>query len=117
MAEKINLQEKVPEFFKEIWTGTVDTLTKTEEDVRVFINKLVERGKLSPEEGKKVINELKAKLQDNRKKIEARAMEGLEKTLHMINIPSKNEVDALRKKVSSLSRKVSKLKKDLGIAA
>lgn len=113
MAKDKKLQTKLPDFMKEIWTGTIDVISKTEQDVKDFINKMVERGKLTPEEGKKIISDLLSKVSENRAKIEKRAGESIEKTLHLINLPSKNEVEKLSKKVTSLTRRVNKLKKEI----
>lgn len=113
MANDFKLQEKIPDFVKEIWTGTIDAISKTEEDVKGFINKMVERGRLTPEEGKKLVNDLLSKISENREKVEKRASERIEKTLHLINLPSKNEVEKLSKKVTSLTRRVNKLKKEI----
>jgi polyhydroxyalkanoate synthesis regulator phasin len=113
MADKFKLQDKLPDFMKELWTGTLDAFYKTEDDVRNFINKMVERGKMTPEEGKKILNEMLGKFKENRQKLEKRASGQIEKTLHMINLPTKTEIDALNKKVSILTRKINKLKKEV----
>jgi len=113
MTEKFQFQEKVPEFVKEFWGGALDALTKTEKDVRGFINQMIDRGKLTPEEGKKILAELVSKFNENREKIESKANESVAKTLHMINLPTKQEVKVLEKKIGTLSRKVNKLKKEI----
>ena len=113
MTSKTNIQDKLPGFVKEMWTNAVDAIYKTEDEVKTFINKMVERGKMTPEEGKKIITELKGKFNDNRKKIEKRANESLEKAMHRINLPTKTEVESLGKRIATLTKKVNKLKKEV----
>ena len=111
MTDKI--QEKVPAFVKELWTGAMDLFSKTEKDVHDFVSQMIKKGKLTPEEGKKIMKELMEKIQSSRSKIEARAHDSIEKTLHMINLPTKQEVEELGKKVTGLTRRVNKLKKEI----
>jgi len=113
MSSKTNIQDKLPGFVKEIWTNAVDALYKTEDEVKIFIEKMVERGKMTPEEGKKIIAELKTKFKENQKKVEKRANESLEKVVHFINLPTKTEVESLSKRITQLTRKVNKLKKEV----
>jgi len=113
MSESYQFQEKVPEFFRNIWTGTIDAVTRMEKDVEVFVEKMVEHGKLTEDEGRKMVKELVARFIDARDKIEKRAGEGLEKTWLRFNLPTRTEVEGLGKRVNKLKRQVNKLKKDL----
>jgi len=107
------VQERVPEFIKETITGAKEAISKTEDDVRSFVGKLVERGKLTPDEGKKLLSELMGNIRDRRTKFEKKTGEFVDKTMGRINLPSKSDLDALSKRVNTLSKKVNKLKKDL----
>ena len=111
-----DFQEKLPDFLKDIWTNTMETMTKAEADVKGFVGGLIDTGKLNPEEGRKLVKDMVTRFQDSRDKFENRASETYARSLHMINLPSKSEVDNLSKRVTSLTRKVNKLKKDLTIA-
>lgn len=114
MVDKLNnIQEKLPDYVKDLWSSAMDTISKSEQDVRKFVDQMIERGKITEEEGKKIVNELVEKLQEGRSKIESRASNGIDKTLHLINLPTKQDVEALSQKVTSLTRKVNKLKKEI----
>jgi polyhydroxyalkanoate synthesis regulator phasin len=117
MTERIHIQEKVPEFFRTMWTGTIDAVSRMEKDAEGFVGKMVDRGKLTEEEGKKLVGELVERISDAREKIEKRAGDGLEKTWLRFNLPTKNEVDGLGSRVAKLKRQVSKLKKEVAKAS
>lgn len=113
MTANINFQDKLPDFVKDVWANTLEIFHKTEDDVKTFVEKMVERGKMTEEEGKKLLGELKDRFEESREKVETRANESFEKALHMINLPTKNEVASLNKRVSTLTKKVNKLKKEI----
>ncbi len=98
---------------------TENFINKLVEDAEAFINKLVERGALAEKDGRQLISEMLEKRthrpREAAHELVQRAESGLDKgmvdVLNRMNIPTKNDIEALTKKINTLSRKVDKLKK------
>lgn len=98
---------------------TENFINKLVEDAEAFINKLVERGALAEKDGRQLISEMLEKRthrsRETAHELVQRAESGLDKgmvdVLNRMNIPTKNDIEALTKKINTLSRKVDKLKK------
>ena len=83
-----------------------------------FVNRLVERGEIAEADGKKMLKDVMEK----RKKILSAQVEApkkftsdlekrVEDVLGKMNIPSKDEIEALGAKITALTKKVDELKK------
>ncbi len=83
------------------------------EEVEEFLNKLVERGEIAEQDAKKLINEIKTKRKKDAKKAEDEINKRVEEVLDHMNVPTKSDIDALGKKITTLSKKVDELSKSL----
>ena len=83
------------------------------EEVEDFVNKLVERGEIAEQDGKKLINEIKTKRKKDAKKAEDEITKRVEEVLDHMNVPTKADIDSLGKKITALSKKVDELNKSL----
>lgn len=75
---------------------------KAEELVEEMKNKL----NITEEEGRSLLENFKAAVEENRKKLEDVAREEVEKNLSRIGVVSQSDFDALKKKVTSLEKKL-----------
>lgn len=80
-----------------------------QEKFNEFVDDLVKKGELSKAEGAKLVKEWSEKAEKGGGEISKGFEELLETTLKKLNIPTKDEVAKLEKKVSALSAKVKAL--------
>ena len=122
MAEKIEFPETVQEnvnILKEngrkVMLASLGVFTLAQEEITELFNNLVERGTTTEEKTRKIVNRRVEGQQKEAKKAAKRVEKEVEKrfedVLHRMNIPSKNDIDKLNRKVSTLSKKVNELNK------
>lgn len=92
----------------------VGAVALTQEQIEDFVGKLVERGEIADGDARKLISDVverrKKTVQDSTRRAEEEFDKRIEGLLARMNIPSKNEIDALSDKISALSRKVDELR-------
>ena len=79
------------------------------EKVGELINELIEKGELSESQGAKIVKECSEKVSQSGEDFSKGVTELINKTLEKMNIPTRDEVEELSKKVKSLSLKIKKL--------
>jgi polyhydroxyalkanoate synthesis regulator phasin len=99
-------------FKKLLYTG-VGLATSSSEKVKQEIDTLVERGKLSEEEGKKVVDDVVRNFEVKKEEFEGKLSVAVEKVLDKLNLPSLDYVEKLEKRIKSLEVKVGLLHKEL----
>lgn len=92
-----------------------------QEEIEDFINRLVERGEIAEADGKKMMKDvlekrkqmvkMPAKPPVQPKKITSDIEKRIEDLMAKMNIPTKDEIDALSAKITVLTKKVDELKK------
>ena len=80
-----------------------------QEKVKEFIDELVRKGELSESQGAKMVKEWSDKADKGTSDMNKNFSEVMSKTLEKINIPTKEELELLNKRVQSLSVRVRKL--------
>lgn len=99
----------------------IGAVALAQDEIEDFINRLVERGQIAESDGKKLLKEIlekrKAVLAKTAEPVEApkQAVDELEKRVEdamvRMNIPSKDEIEALSAKITLLTKKVDELKR------
>ncbi len=79
------------------------------EKVNEFIDDLVKKGELSESQGAKLVKECSEKVSKSGEDISRSITELINKTLEKMNIPSRDEVEKLSRKITSLSARIKKL--------
>lgn len=79
------------------------------EKINELIDDLVKKGELSEGEGARLVRECSDKICKSTEDINKSISELIDKTLEKMNIPTRDEVDELSRKVKSLSSKIKKL--------
>ncbi len=79
------------------------------EKINEFIDDLVKKGELSESQGAKLVKECSEKVSKSGEDISRSITELINKTFEKMNIPSRDEVEKLSRKVTSLSARVKKL--------
>ena len=106
-------QEASPmyEGMRKLVLASIGAVAIAQEELENLINKLVERGELAEKEGKKLLEELKEKRKKKSAKAEIEVNKRVEELMTTMNVPTKDDIDALSKKINELDKKVDGLKK------
>ncbi|HNS03003.1 MAG TPA: phasin family protein [Anaerolineae bacterium] len=128
--------DKMAETFKQDITGMaaavrrvlmagVGVVALTKDEIEDFVGKLIERGEIAEQDGRRLVTEVlhrrrdkteevMEKMQDETEKQVARAEsmldQRIEGILSRLNVPSKGDIDMLSEKISLLAEKVDALK-------
>lgn len=122
MAEKIDFNETVKENVniwvensRKVMLAGLGAFTLAQEEMIGLFNNLVERGTTTEQKTRNLITDQLENQQKGVKKTTKRVEKEVEKrfeeALHWMNIPSKNDIDKLSRKVSTLNKKVGDLSK------
>jgi poly(hydroxyalkanoate) granule-associated protein len=104
-------EASLTEMLRRVMLATIGAVAIAQEELEALVNRLVERGEIAEQDGKKLITEMKEKRKSKTSKVEDEVSKNLEGVLKRMNIPSKADVDALSQKISTLSKKIDDLKK------
>jgi len=96
---------------RKVLMAGIGAVALAQDEMEEFVNKLVERGEIAEQDGRKLVREVV-----ERRKKEAAAAEGeldkrLEQLLARMNVPTKSDIDTLSAKITALTKKVDELKK------
>jgi len=83
-----------------------------QERVREFIDELVKRGELSKSQGAKIVKDWAEKADKRKEKFSRGLSEIVAKALEKMNLPTKNDIEELHKKVDTLSKRLEGEKKN-----
>ena len=111
-AEEVVVEEaSILESLRRVLLASVGVVALTIEEVGDLVDKLVERGEIAEQEGKKLVIEIKEKRKKKTDEAEEVASSRVREALDKMDIPTKSDIDDLSKKVTTLSKKVDELKK------
>ena len=91
-----------------LWVG-LGIAAITQEGVERLVDKLVERGELAEQDGRKLLEDLKERRKKRTDAVEEELDKRLEQTLTRLNVPSKSDIDNLSAQISKLTKQVEKL--------
>lgn len=101
-------QESFHGQLKRMMLATMGAAAMAQEEFEGFVSKLVEKGEIAEQEGKKWVKEFVDKRRKQTKdavhSIEENSLEGMEKILQKFNIPSKKDVETLSQKIDELTK-------------
>jgi len=99
------------ETLRKVLLASVGAMALATDEAEEFIGRLVQRGQIAQEEGRKLVQEMMAKSRERREKMEASLDARIEKALERLNVPTKAEMESLSKSIDELSKKIDKLAK------
>jgi len=117
MEEEVNERESNPfmEAARNVLLASIGVVVVAQEEIEEFVSKLVERGELAEKDGRKLVKDLlerrKQKANDVRGEMGGELDRRTEEMLHRMNVPTRSDIDALSRQISTLSKKVDELKK------
>lgn len=110
--EGVNVEEpSILESLRRVLLASVGVVALTIEEIRELVDKLVERGEIAEQEGKKLVIEIKEKRKKKTDETEDLASSRMRELMDKMDIPTKSDIDALSAKIATLSKKVDELKK------
>ena len=119
-AEAVQKSSLVEAAHKVLLAG-IGAVALAQEEIEDFVNRLVERGEIAEADGKKMMKDvlekrkqmvkMPAKPSGQPKKIASDIEKRIEDLMAKMNIPTKDEIDALSAKITALTKKVDELKK------
>ncbi len=80
-----------------------------QEKVKETIEEFVKKGELSESQGAKLVKEFTEKAEKSSDELSKTVTELITKTLERMNLPTKDNIDGLNKKIKALSTRVKKL--------
>ena len=90
------------EMFKKFLYTSVGLVSNTGERVQKLVVDLIDNGKLSEEEGKKIVEEFAAGTEDKRREFEDRISNLIEDIMTKLNLPTRAQIDALEERIEEL---------------
>lgn len=95
-------------FKKILYTG-IGFLSLTKTKIQEVVNDLIERGKLSEEEGERIMNDFKKESGSSREAMEKEMKGWMESALNRMDIARKKDVEELEKQLIDLQKRVTAL--------
>jgi polyhydroxyalkanoate synthesis regulator phasin len=93
---------------RKVMLASIGAVALAQDEAEDLINRLVERGEIAREEGRKLMDDMMAK---RRQKARAHLDSRVEEALGKMNVPTKADLAAVEKKLDELSKKLDKLVK------
>ena len=107
------LEERSPLFeaARKVLLAGMGAVALTQDEAEKFVDKLVERGEIARQDGKKLVREVAEKRSKRgRDELDKRVQDLLDR----MNVPTKADFEALSAKITALAEKVDELKKTQG---
>ena len=107
-------EASILESLRRVLLASVGVVALTIDEMGELVDKLVERGEIAEQEGRKLVNELREKRKKTTDEAEDVASTRMREMMDKMDIPTKSDIDALSAKIATLSKKVDELKKAQG---
>ncbi len=95
--------------FKKILYSGIGFLSLTKSKIDEVVDDLIDRGRLSREEGERIVNDFKKDSASSKDAVENELKQWMEKTLNRMDIARKKDVEALHLQVEELQKRVTVL--------
>jgi polyhydroxyalkanoate synthesis regulator phasin len=102
---------------QEAWQSTLGRFATAEDGSRNLVQRLVEWGKITGDEGKTLLADWRKAIENNRKLLERRVDEAVHKSIARFKLPSRIELDAIAAQVGRLEQRMRALKQRLADGA
>lgn len=116
-AVEMNGKNPVAKIVRSVLLAAIGTVALGKEEIEAIVNRLVERGEIAEKDGREMLTDLFERRPKELPKPEIKVegvLDGrIEGILSRMNVPSRNDVEELGKKIADLSRKVDDLSKKL----
>lgn len=115
-SQKSNAEEGYQNPFVEatrkVLLASIGAVALAQDEIEEFIGKLIERGELAEQDGRKLMKEVVDKRKKTSKDAEEEVSKRVQEVLDRLSVPTKADIDELSKKISTLTAKVDNLTKE-----
>ena len=94
------------EILKRTVSVGIEIALRKKSEIEELLKELVDKGKVSEKDGRKIIEDFLSKSGINKEKIEEICGKGVNELLKALNIATKDEVNDLEKKINALKKKI-----------
>jgi polyhydroxyalkanoate synthesis regulator phasin len=98
-------------FKKFLYTG-VGIVSTTAETVQKSVDEWIDKGSISKEEGKKMVEDFLTGANDKKEIYEGKVKGFVEKAKNKIDLPSREEIESLNARIAELEERLATQKKD-----
>jgi len=96
---------------RKVLMASIGAVALAQDEAEEFVNKLVERGEIAEQDGRRLVRDMIERRKKEAAKAEGELDKRIEELLGRMNVPAKSDIDALSAKITALSKKVDELKK------
>jgi len=100
------------DLFKKFLYTSVGLASLTAEKLQEAVDDLVGRGKLSENEGKKILDDFFSNTDAKKEEFEAKLREAAESTMERFSLPSKEDITALQKRIGDLEKQIELMRSE-----
>ena len=108
---EVNDRISLLEASRKVLLAGIGAVALAQDEIEDFIGKLVERGEIAEQDGKRLISEIIDKRKKSADKAEDEFTKRIEEILDRMNVPTKEDINKLGQKITNLTKKVDELKK------
>ena len=98
---------------RKVLLAGIGAMALAQDEAEAFVNRLVERGELAEKEGKQLIKDMVERRKERAESLTSGAEHDLdvrvERILQRMNIPTRNDINALSRQITLLTQKVDEL--------
>ncbi len=80
-----------------------------QEKAKEFVDELVKAGELSKSDGASLVKEWVSKAEEGRKDLDVKIKDAMAAALEKLNIPTRDDIDKMEKKLQNISARLTKL--------
>lgn len=102
----------IQQMFKEAWSNALAGVNAAEQEAEKVFARLADVAGFSPEEVRRHAREFGERLTSQRKDLERAIDDAVRRAASRFRVPTREEIDALRKRVEDVSARVEALAKD-----
>ena len=95
--------------FQEAWQSTLGRFATADEGSRNLVHRLVDWGKLTGDEGRSLLSDWREAIEENRRQLEKRVEEAVQRSMARFTLPSQNDIDQLTDQIAGLEQRVREL--------
>ncbi|MEW5740811.1 MAG: phasin family protein [Myxococcota bacterium] len=99
------------EFFQQVWSQALVTVTGAEEEVAKLVGRVQGMAGWSQDEARRHIQQFSERLAAQRKELERRAEESVKASMHRLKVPRREEIAQLNARLAALTKRVEALTK------
>lgn len=102
----------IQQIFKEAWSNALAGVNAAEQEAEKVLNRIADAAGFSPEDVRRHAREFGERLTVQRRELERTIDDAVRRTANRFRIPSKEDLDALQKRLDAISEKVEALARE-----